>query len=149
MTIHLSGLIVRYDSLNVTNRYAEQLISWGIQYHCTLSGIKISNLSYFDHLNGVLKASNQTHWKLVVEILIAQFYNLKLWEKIYGVQTFQQLYSKTSAYLGKIYVSFLERPSVNVTRMLFSYLNIPTIRKRVSFCLKVIFWLRLVVALIF
>ena len=64
-------LLLSYDM--DMNRYAKKLTSPGVQYHYTLLGIIILNLSYFKSLNGVFKASNQTHWKLGVEIWIDQF----------------------------------------------------------------------------
>ena len=53
-----------YHTTWETNRYAKEFTSPDVQYHCTLLVIRIMNLSY----NGILKASNKTHWKLGVEI---------------------------------------------------------------------------------
>ena len=58
-------------------------------------------------------------------------FKLKLWKKHLKLQTFQQLCSMKSAHLDKGGVHFL---------MLLSYLKIPIIKKKVRFCLKLIFF---------
>ena len=64
-------------------------------------------LHFLCSVNGVFKVSNQTYWKLGVDILINQFSSWN-WKKTLELQTFQQLYSTTSAYLGKMCVHVLE-----------------------------------------
>ena len=63
---------------------------------------RMLNLSYLESLNSVFKASNQTHLKLGVTILIDQFSSKDNEKSYLEIQEFQQLCSMTSAYLSKM-----------------------------------------------
>ena len=101
-------LLLSYDMKNEQIRKTINISRCSVSQH--IIAIKILNLSYFESLNGIFKASNQTHWNLVVEILIDQFSSWNYEKTTLELQTFQQLCSMTSAYLGKMCVHSLKLP---------------------------------------
>ena len=99
-------LLLSYDMKNEQIRKTINISRCSVSQH--IIAIKILNLSYFESLNGIFKASNQTHWNLVVEILIDQFSSWNYEKTTLELQTFQQLCSMTSVYLGKMCVHSLK-----------------------------------------
>ena len=74
-------------------------------------------------------------------------FKLKLWKKHLNLQTFQQLCSMATAYLGKMCVHVLELPFLKCNETA-AFWFIPIIKKRIPFFKKVMFIVMLVVALI-
>ena len=74
-------------------------------------------------------------------------FELKLWKKHLNLQTFQQLCSMATAYLGKMCVHVLELPFLKCNETA-AFWFIPIIKKRIPFFKKVMFIVMLVVALI-
>ena len=102
------------------------------------------NLSCFESLNDVFKTSNQSiALQIGRKYLDRPIFRLKLWKKIPELQKYQQLCGRTSADFGKMCINFLEQSSLNCNKnaiFLFSYLKLSIIRKRIRFCLKVMFF---------
>ena len=77
----------------------------GVQYYCTILGIRNSNLKW----NGVFKASIQIFWELKVEIFIDQFLSWNFEKNTWSYKHLNDyLCRMTNGYLGKIHVFFLE-----------------------------------------
>ena len=77
----------------------------GVQYYCTILGIRNSNLKW----NGVFKASIQIFWELKVGIFIDQFLSWNFEKNTWSYEHLNDyLCRMTNGYLGKIHVFFLE-----------------------------------------
>ena len=98
-------------------------------------GIRILNLSCFESLNDVLKESNQSiSLEIGSRYLHQPIFRLKLWKKTPELQTYQQLCGMTSADFGKMCINILELSFLKCNE------NAVFLFKRISFCLKVIFF---------
>ena len=127
-----------------TSGYAKQYALPGVQYHCTLLAIRILNLR-----QRCIQSFNPNSLEIGNKNLNRPSFKLKLWRKHLELQAFQQLRSMANACLGRRWVNFLSFFSLNVMKMLSSFLKIPITKKKVPFPLKIKIFCCLVVFLIF